>query len=995
MGDFDAATITTTHGRDLVDEVVDDLYVRGFLDHDPVFPHAQARAIVELALNNPSAPIAAADDRFTVARARRAIAMRARETFEARKRRAAGLTYNDLITRLRAALEGPGGEQIAARLRRRFRVALIDEFQDTDPDQWEIVHRVFGGPDATLVLVGDPKQAVYAFRGADVYAYLAAARSAAARRELDTNWRSDQGLIEAYDALFANARLGHPEIVYRRVRAADPNVAPRLLDAPDAAPLRLRVVRRDLAAVGTTTKGYAQLNPSRAHVLADLVGEVVALLRSPAHIETRHQDGTPAGPAEPVAPSDLAVLVRDGFQARNVKAALDAAGVPAVVSGAGSVFAAEPARHWLRLLEALERPNIASRARSVALTPFLGWTAEQVADAGDDELDAVHRRLHRWAAVLRTKGVAALAETIMAREGVPARMLAGPDGERDLTDLRHTAELLHAAAIAGRLGTTALATWLRRRIADAGRDTDSDERMRRLQSDAAAVQVLTIHSSKGLEFPIVFLPYLWECRNYRDTAEPVAFHDAARQDARTLDVALEGTDYLIHRDRHRIEERGEELRLAYVALTRARHQAVVWWAGTWQGRDSVLDRLAFERAPDGTVPYQGGKPPSDATALARFGEIAGQAPGRVAVEAPGSPAPARWHARAQPVTDLEAARLERGIDLRWRRTSFSALSASEPDARVASEVEEATGADDRSTEAPVAAGPEPPDDHLRAELGAVPSLLATTPGGARVGTLVHAVLESADFSADDLQTELAGRIADARRRRSVDVGDPDTLVTGLAAALTTPLGPLAAGSELRDLAPADRLNELTFELPLVGGDAPAGELLLDALAETLAAELPAGDPLAAYAPRLADPALRRVLRGYLAGTVDLVARVADGASRPRFLVVDYKTNRLGSPGEPLTAWHHRPAALAATMMRDHYALQALLYSVALHRYLRWRLAVYDPEHDLGGVLYLFLRGMAGPSTPMVDGERCGVFAWRPPARLIERLSDLLDRGTSA
>ena len=314
---------------------------------------------------------------------------------------------------------------------------------------------------------------------------------------------------------------------------------------------------------------------------------------------------------------------------------------------------------------------------------------------------------------------------------------------------------------------------------------------------------------------------------------------------------------------------------------------------------------------------------------------------------------------------------------------------------MASEVEEATGADDRATEGPVADAPEPPEKDLRAELGAVPSLMTTTPGGSRVGTFVHAVLESADFSADDLQAEFAGRIADARRRRSVDVGDPDTLATGLAAARHDAPRATRRRVGAPRPRPRDRLNELTFELPLVGGDAPAGELPLDALAQTLAAELPAADPLAAYAPRLADPALRRVLRGYLAGTIDLVARVVGRASRPRFLVVDYKTNRLSSQGEPLTAWHHRPAALAATMMRDHYVLQALLYSIALHRYLRWRLAAYDPEHDLGGVLYLFLRGMTGPSTPMVDGERCGVFAWRPPGRLIERLSDLLDQGTSA
>jgi exodeoxyribonuclease V beta subunit len=151
--------------------------------------------------------------------------------------------------------------------------------------------------------------------------------------------------------------------------------------------------------------------------------------------------------------------------------------------------------------------------------------------------------------------------------------------------------------------------------------------------------------------------------------------------------------------------------------------------------------------------------------------------------------------------------------------------------------------------------------------------------------------------------------------------------------------------------------------------------------------LPPGDPLAGYAERLEDPALRPSLRGYLTGSIDLVVRVGD-----RFALADYKTNWLGAPGEELTAWDHRPAALAAEMQRAHYALQALLYTAALHRYLRWRLPDYDPERNLAGVLYLFVRGMVGADTPAVDGTPCGVFAWRPPTALVEALSDVLDRG---
>jgi exodeoxyribonuclease V beta subunit len=266
------------------------------------------------------------------------------------------------------------------------------------------------------------------------------------------------------------------------------------------------------------------------------------------------------------------------------------------------------------------------------------------------------------------------------------------------------------------------------------------------------------------------------------------------------------------------------------------------------------------------------------------------------------------------------------------------------------------------------------------------------PVGVEVGTLVHRVFESTDFAAGDLDAELTSEIAAAQARRRVELGDLAGVVAGLRAAIETPLGPLAGGVALRDVARTDRLDELDFELPLVGGDDPSGPALtLSAIATVLRAHSDPGDPLAGYAERLLDPRLRSSVRGYLAGSIDLVLRLAGD----RFAVVDYKTNWLALPGEDLTAWHHRPAALSAEMTHSHYGLQALLYTVALHRYLRWRLPGYSAERNLAGVLYLFVRGMTGPDTPVVDGIPCGVFTWQPSAALVEALSDVLDRGEGA
>ena len=999
IADFDAATITTTHGfcqevlgsfgvagdidrghrfsedaRDLIEEVVDDLYVNDFLDRAPLFSRAQARDIALAAVRNPNAPLApVAPSADGAAELRRSLAEAARAQLDTRKRALALMTYDDLVTRLRATLEGPQGAEVAAQLRARYRVALVDEFQDTDPDQWAIMRTAFAHEDTTLVLIGDPKQAVYAFRGADVYAYLDAAEHAAARPTLRTNWRSDQGLLDAYDVLFGDTRLGHENIAYRRVRAAEPDRAARLHGAPVATPLRVRVVGRHDADVRRTPTGWSSAPSAREYIANDAAADIAGLLAAGPTLEH----------GRPLGAGDIAVLVRKNDQARAVKLALQDVGVPAVVNGAGSVFATETARDWVRLLEALERPESLPRARAAALTPFMGWTADDVAHADDARWDTLQQRLHTWAGTLRRNGVATLLEAISAQQRLAERLLSVLGGERELTDLRQLGELLHAAAVEGRLGITALAGWLRRRMAADDRDAGAEDRVRRLESDADAVQVLTVHRSKGLEFPVIYCPYLWDPVWISDEAAPAIYHDAEHGDARTIDVAMDPRDtaYADHVAQDQDEQRGEELRLAYVALTRAKHQAVIWWATTHNSRESALGRLVFGApAPAGRSDPESGA----AAARERFVALAAAAPESIVLERALIARGARFSPQVVRAADLEAAVFDRRLDPLWRRMSYSSVTAGAYEARVASEVEEAAGADDAPDHHPLPLADTIGDE---AALLAVPSLLSDMPAGTRVGTLLHQVLEETDFGAADLNDELSSRIADARRRRTVDVGDPISLVVGLRAAIETPLGPLVGDRRLRDLAPADRLAELTFELPLVGGDRPDGVLTLAAIAAVLRKHIAADDPLGGYAERLADPMLKANLRGYLTGTIDLVARVDGG-----YAIIDYKSNRLAAASEPLTAWHHRPAALAEEMQRSHYALQALLYAVALHRYLRWRLPGYDINRDRLSLLYVFLRGMTGPQTPRVDGTPCGVFAWRPPAALVPALSDVLDRG---
>jgi exodeoxyribonuclease V beta subunit len=1008
VADFDAATIATTHGfcqevlaelgtvgdlepgtvfvedvAELVEEALDDFYVRRFYGGHPIaFNRAEALTIARAAIFNPMAALEPQDEpEQSTAAMRYRLASRIRDEVERRKRRLAVMTYDDLLTRLKRTLDGPNGDAAKERLRSRFKVVLVDEFQDTDPIQWQILHRAFVTQGVTLVLIADPKQAIYSFRGADVYAYLVAAATADTQATLRVNRRSDQPLLDAYDALFDGATLGHRGIVYRQVRADPAHQDSRLIGAPSDAALRVRVVRRDQPSIAQTNYGYAGAPSAREHISRDLAADVVELLSSHAQIE--HRQPTGATPKD-IAPGDVAVLVRTHANAELVRAALQDANVPAVINGAGSVFATSAASDWLRLLEAIERPSSALRAKTAALGAFFGWSAYRIASASERDWEEVHRRLHGWNRVLRDSGVAALLQAVLVGQDLPAQLLAVTGGERRLTDLRHLGQLLHQAARAEHLGVTALRGWLAQRIAQAEDETQEEELTRRIESDTEAVQVLTIHRSKGLEFPVVYCPFLWDAYVPRGD-EPVLYHDPDAGDACTVDVGLEQPTYRKHKRQNLIERRGEELRMAYVALTRAKHQAVIWWAGSYDSRHSPLSRLLFARDDSGNVMPDGGSTPTDNAALDRFTQLAAAAPpGRIEVNESVLGLPVSWSPPLAQTLDLEAARFDRRLDLGWRRTSYSDITAESHDALVASEPEEVEVVDEpESAVAPEADTATEASPALRQA-----SPLSELPVGVQFGTFVHRVLERTNFAAADLEAELAQHAAATTTRGGFALANPAQAITGLRLAIETPLGPVADGRRLRDAARQDRLDELAFEFPLVGGDDPTGRLTLDAIAGVLRAHTAADDPIAAYAERLDDPMLRSAVRGFLTGSIDLVLRL----SGPRFAIVDYKTNWLGPLDQELTLAQYQPRALVQEMARAHYGLQALLYTVALHRYLRWRLAGYDPDTHLAGVLYLFLRGMAGAETPVIAGNPCGVFAWRPSGALVRALSDVLDRG---
>jgi len=1036
LADFDGATIATTHQfcqmvlgslgvagdtdagahlvedlDDLLVEVVDDLYVRGFarIGAPPVFSRQEALGIARAAVGDPQAllePGWAPDD--TVAGRRRRFAEAVRLEMDRRKRRLGVLGYDDLLSQLATALEHEDAPA-RQRMRQRWKVVLVDEFQDTDPVQWQVLDRAFSGH-ATMVLIGDPKQAIYAFRGGDVVTYLAAARTAQDRATLGTNHRSDAALLSDIQTVLRGAALGDEEIVVRDVKSAHPD--PRLVGAPHPAPFRLRMV--DQATFGVQgTKGVA-IGRLREHVARDLAADIAALLGAGATFDGRL-----------LLPRDIAVLCETRKQCAAAQHGLRANGIRAVVSGSGSVFATAAAAEWLSLLEAMEQPHRTARVRSAALTVFFGRTADELATGGDAVTDRDAETIRDWADLLKQRGVAAVLEAASASGALAHRVLGLVDGERLMTDLRHTGEALHEAATHDGLGLIALVAWLCRQMTET-RLTISTERSRRLDSDASAVQILTIHGSKGLQFPVVYLPSVGDTFP-RAPGTPL-FHDD--QGRRCIDVAGKDVDP-VNRARAVVEESGEDLRLLYVALTRAQSQVVAWWLPSQKNTTTApFHRILFGRGPDQARVPASTPMLDDADALerARRWEAAGGPVVEQSVVAGADTPPVEVGSDA-----FSVRRFTRAVDHDWRRTSYTGLSsAAEVTARCVlpstSEPEDPPREDEpvlMTGRVPTGRPPtdRPPTDRLPTDrlptdrlptdrvpaarpdaktagsgaklagpdAAAVRSLMADLPVGATFGSLVHAVLEHADPAAPDRggdwRAELRHHIDEQLVRWPATL-DPDVLVEALLAVCDTPLGPLAP-TTLRQLGRVDRMSELDFELPLAGGDdrrhdGPGGTLR--DLAAVLRQHLAPDDPLRPFADVVDSPAYEgQTLRGYLTGSLDVVLRVGG-----RYLVADYKTNWLGDLDEDLTTDAYRPDRLAAAMSSSSYPLQALLYAVVLHRFLRWRVAGYSPADHLGGVLYLYVRGMAGPGTPLVNGQPCGVFSWRPPVSLVEAVSDLLD-----
>lgn len=971
-----------------------------------------------------------------------------RAEFTRRKEARRVQTFDDLLHHVRDALRHDTGKNgIKDRLRRAYKAALIDEFQDTDPVQWEIFGSVFRNTGThRLVLVGDPKQAIYSFRGADVFVYRAALHEtpAESHRSMRINHRSDGRLLHGLNTLMGGRGPvfdveGIEYVEVEHARGRNPWDALKQ-GGENQPPLVVRWFDNDV--LGNRAEG--PLVASADDALPALVGaDIAALLASGTTIQTLKDDA-----GKPVGPGDIAVLTRSNAQAVAVKDALAARNIPAVIAQQGSVFETQEASWLCAWLDAAADPGAERKARILALSPLGGWDAVELRSVLDDHpaqwLEWM-QRVHDVARRLEARGFSQAYAQFMEAGEVAQRLAMRTDGDRVLTNLRHLSELIHAAEQTRRLGPAALSLWLRNAsIPDASRGSEEDTQPVRLESDDDAVRITTIHKSKGLEYPITFIPNLWNGTLLKGSSKSLfMFHET--KDGRsvlTLDARTVGSKALASRQAHEqlaeAEALQENLRLLYVALTRAKHRAVAYWGPTRDAATSPLGVLLH--GGEDAIAAPGSRAITAATALAQQGRdvskpVVALLSEKSAQSVPQgeTPQPAvGWDETplqqrsawldSHPIPSLQKPAVMLGlkdfapdhVGSLWARSSYTSLTshqthaAHSPDAQEGKDLDAVAAAPEDLIHPPVLDGEETaPTLELQppewVDQGEEDVALSQFHRGTDAGKFIHSLLENLDFQ--DARERAAPKRPMLDLAADLGRGLPfldDAQLTLLGSAfpkvLHTPLGAGAGNVSLANIPLKDRLDELGFDLPLQGGDAwsrSAGGVSGEALGALLGTPRPDGHFAPGYLEFLRQGGMGfKSLAGFLTGSMDLVYRVKVGATH-RWYVCDYKTNWIGT-ADPVTGvkrctrTHYTLPWLVHEMAKHHYVIQYHLYLVALHRFLRLRIPSYDYDVHIGGAVYLFLRGMDGSAVPSDGTDPPGVFVDRPPRAVIEGLDRLFD-----
>lgn len=868
---------------------------------------------------------------------RQTIVIDALQSLETYKRERGLISYQDLLGLLAKALDkdSEGSEAIADSIRQHYAAALIDEFQDTDPLQFKIFSRLFSGKRADgiqypLYMVGDPKQAIYSFRGADIYTYLRARESSEGRFTLDTNRRSSPALVAATNAIFSQNKnpFLQSDLDFKPVNSVESDK--KLY--PEKSAFHCWLIGNDMP----NEKGeYKPLGKERARQLSvDItVAEIVRLLQSAKKGETTIGD-------KALRPGDIAVLVPKHAYAVEVANALAAVNVPAVTRSQDSVFSTEEAQEMLMVLEAILVPGREGYVKAALLSSLWAYTVSQLYELINDDNQWSNKILSliEWRDQWYRHGFMVMWEKWLASEKVFDRLLSGRDGERRLTNLRHLASLIqHQAELSPE--PERLLAWLRTQVHEA--ESNEDTQLR-LESDAERVQILTIHVSKGLEYPVVFCPYLWDGALLQN-------HDKYRAEYhKGSDAVLDmGSSMFDHASNRMATERlAEKLRVLYVALTRAKYRCYGIWGHVKEFETAPFTWLMMGSEIEGDAEY-----PNIANELKGY-NLSGLLSATEALAEKHPDSISVKHVSENDgdvVVDVDkkpsftpiVEAITRKMPKPWWVNSFTGLSRHEAEHE----------GPEHDHEIDINSAPE--TIQIVASAKSEPEGIHAFKKGAKAGLFWHAILE--DMLNHPERAIDESILLSRMREHDVDIEAEKELVVRTLGKLRD----TALGSEKAVLGKVASLRtEMEFWFPVDGFDIRSLTTLPDI-------------------PNAYKGAVRKLnadkFNGFLKGFIDLIYCHAG-----KYYVMDYKTNWLG-PDDSFYTQENMQQAMA----HHHYYLQFWLYSLALHRHLSVTMPDYDFDRHFGGVRYLFIRGIESASN--------GLCSEQPSRALLEKLDTLMGK----
>lgn len=854
----------------------------------------------------------------------------ARVDFPGLKRKKNVLYFDDLLSRAYEALSASDGNRLADILCNQYQAVLVDEFQDTDPIQFAILQSVFLKDEQktvhALFYIGDPKQAIYSFRGADIYAYLRAARSVDYQYTMQHNWRSEASLINAVNVLFKKPEQSfvYSEIPYSPIaQAPEAQIKPLIIAGDKAAGLQWWFVPggEDGKPLGV---GAARFLINRA-----VVAEISRLLKSGSEKKALIDE-------KPLAESDIAILVRKNIEAITFKKMLASAGIPSVIYSSESVFSSNEAQELRRLMLGIIHYENEGYLLSALTTAFFDKRAQEIAACAneDDQMEDWRITMKKYSDLWQTKGFLTMLNILLEHEGARPRIASFPDGERRLTNYAHLAQQLFQAQSLGNLRPSDLLGWFDDMIL--AEDNAPDDQQLRLETDRNCVRIVTIHKSKGLEYPIVFCPFAWETGPKQKEALPLCFHDGKNNWQATADLGSENLE--INKELYESEVLAEDCRLLYVALTRAKNRCYFVW-GNIKGTQSSSVSYLFHRP----LWMDKGLTLSNEDMIEQMTAFASLAPEDIRITPLETiPAMAQWSAEKE-TEKISYQEFKGRIDHRWKIASYTYLTHSSQDDS------------DWDEETDVTSYPEAIPETKTADN------ILLFPSGATSGILLHEILEKLDFTR--LQEEQTKMIVREALEKFNYPGEwqPGILKT---------LGELAQA----------RLNGSgsgEFNLSQVGLDRCRKELeFYFPLQDISPAKLMSVLELSEHRHKTEDQKKLNFppVQGFLKGFIDLVFEY-DG----QYFLADWKSNHRGDRYED-----YAPELLKEEMVKSFYDVQYLIYTVALDQYLKKRLPGYTYEKHFGGVYYFFLRGLNAKT-----GKNNGIFYDRPDRQLIVELEKVL------